>query len=157
MRTAAIVLSVFATLLLVKWYATRAVSVGDLPSSGVVVDHTTPDPYVYGTVMQTDLVSASPEQARKMLGYPDLGPGVEPQIIAQDATTDLNAPLIITAMCWQPEGAKQLVFETANPAQISADDLSGLKSAVFQYRQDHIKAVTGCDSRFVGIPVKHLK
>lgn len=157
LRITATALALVAALLLVKWYATMAISDGHAPPSAADVDHTTPDPYVYSTVMQQDLVGTSPEQARKMLGYPDLSPGVEPQIIAQDAATDLNAPLIITAMCWQPEGTKQLVFETANPAQISPDDLSGLKSAIFQYRQDHIKAATGCDSRYVGIPVKHLK
>jgi hypothetical protein len=156
-RIGAIVVAILAVLILVKWYGTKAISDGHAPPSAADVDHTTADPYTYSTVTRTDLLGVSPEQARKMLGYPDLGPGVEPQIIPQDSATDLNAPLIITAMCWQPEGARQLVFETANPVQVSQMEMEQLKSGTFQSRQDHIKAATGCDTRFIGIPVKHLK
>lgn len=108
------------------------------------------------TVMNIDLVGLSPDEAKVRLGYPDNDPiGAQPKIIGQDASVDLNAPTIITTVCLKQRDHSgrtpgTLVFEVANPGQLSAHELAALKYSTYQVREQHIKNVTGCESNQIG-------
>lgn len=109
------------------------------------------------TVMGLDLVGLSPSAAEARLGYPQNDPfGSRPRIIGQDSSVNLNAPTIITAVCMNPKvGSKSssgtVVFEVANPQQISESDLALLKKSTYESRRQHIKDATGCESSMIGV------
>jgi len=44
-----------------------------------------------------------------------------------------------------------VVFEVANPQQISENDLALLKKFTYKSRRQHIKDATGCESDVIGV------
>ncbi|GAC80794.1 hypothetical protein GM1_022_00020 [Gordonia malaquae NBRC 108250] len=109
------------------------------------------------TVTGLDLVGLPPSTAEARLGYPKNDPfGSPPRIIGQDPSVNLNAPTIITAVCMNPKSESErssgtVVFEVANPQQISENDLALLKKFTYKSRRQHIKDATGCESDVIGV------
>jgi hypothetical protein len=104
--------------------------------------------------IQGQLVGQTVDDANKLLGYPNNGPTKQvPTTVPQDSNVNQQAPLIVTAACYDGV-ASQLVLEVANPEQIDSFELGQLKYAVVASRQENIKRQTGCSSPTTGIPVK---
>lgn len=112
------------------------------------------------TVDFIELVGLSPSAAELTLGYPhnSLIDG-KPEIVGQNDQVDIQKPVIVTAVCYaiknsqDEDRAGKLVFEVANPEQVTPEDLSRLKKHVFEERRQNIKARTGCYSNTIGLPV----
>ncbi|WP_440717536.1 hypothetical protein [Gordonia oryzae] len=109
------------------------------------------------TVTIHDIIGLSPAEAESKLGYPDHDPfGENPKIIGQDNAVNLSRPTIITAACMRLKDntnnqPAMVVFEVANPDQVSTEGLAALKSTTYESRQQHIKEITGCYTDTIGV------